>query len=381
MRIVTGCEVNNGGRQLHGGCNDTDMVGIGRPLLSINGAFRPQRLSGQQRYATEISAELLRRPEVDEIGVPPRFASRRAATWAWVEAGLPLHARGHTLLSLTSRAPALARRHVVTVHDLFPLSHPEWYSRRYVALHAPLLRHHLAHAEALIAVSDPVAEQLRARAGRAVDVVVAPNAPSAVFGSATDPSLVRAVLARVGRADLSSRAGYLLSVGSADPRKNLARLVDAHRTLSVDLRRSFPLIVAGGESDVFRGGGIAGSDDVIRAGYVTDAELAALYAGAAAVALPSLDEGFGLPAVEAVVSGARLALSDIAVFRWICGDDAEYFTPTSVESIRAALDNVLTTPPDPGRTHRLVTSVRARFSWPGSAEQIFDSVSARHGNR
>lgn len=348
-------------------------------MLTINGAFRPQRMSGQQRYATEIAAALLQRPGVREVRVPSHLAAHRAASWAWVQTGLPVSARGQALLSLTSRAPAIAHRHVVTVHDLFPLNHPEWYSRRYIALHAPLLRHQLAHAEALVAVSEPVAEQVRARAQRAVDVVVAPNAPSAVFSEAHDPSLVRAVLARVGRAELISRAGYCLAVGSMDPRKNLARLADAHRLLSVDVRQAFPLLVVGSESDVFRGGAIFDSDDVVRAGHVTDAELAALYAGAAAVVFPSLDEGFGLPAVEAAVAGARLAVSDIAVFRWICADDVEYFDPTSVESIRATLNTVLTMPAKPMRSVRLAASVLSRFSWSASANLIFDSIKARSG--
>ena len=77
------------------------------------------------------------------------------------------------------------------------------------------------------------------------------------------------------------------------------------------------------------------------AGYVSDDDLAELYANARGVVFPSLAEGFGLPLVEAAASGARLAVSDIEVFRWIGEHHVRYFDPTSVESIAQSLADMI----------------------------------------
>ncbi|MFW7414194.1 glycosyltransferase family 4 protein [Demequina sp. SO4-18] len=302
--------------------------------VMVNGAFRAQRVTGQQRYATEIADRLVAGPGVAEARPEGRWAGSAGREWAWTLTRLPRLARHSTLVSLTSRAP-LGVKQVLAVHDLFVLTHPEWYSRRYVATHAPALRAQIRAATTVIAVSEPAAQQVRDRFG--VDVVVAPNAPSRVFrerGRTGD-----AVLGRLG----ISPGRYLLTVGSLDPRKNLARLAAAYERLPAPERAVMPLVVVGAGAAIYRSSDFDPPGGMTSAGYVSDDELASLYRESRAVVFPSLAEGFGLPLVEAAAAGARaLVISDIPVFRWICGDGAEYVDPTSVESIsrglRAAVD-------------------------------------------
>ena len=108
----------------------------------INGAFRGQAITGVQRYATELASRLpwpeLRRRREDDRALP---------AWAWSQT-LGIRARGRLLLTFTSRGPAVHRGQVVVVHDLFALTHPEWYSRRYALTHAPILRDQLRTARA-----------------------------------------------------------------------------------------------------------------------------------------------------------------------------------------------------------------------------------------
>ncbi|MGI3785610.1 MAG: glycosyltransferase family 4 protein, partial [Janthinobacterium lividum] len=260
------------------------------------------------------------------------------------------------LLSLTARAPLWARRHVLVVHDLFVLTNPEWFSRKYVWTHAPLLRLQLRTAKALVAVSEPVAAQL---ASYGVPVSVAPNAPSAVFSSASmlDDEIV--LEARGLR-----RGTYLLAVGSLDPRKNLPLLARAYAALTPEERASHPLVVVGGGAAIFRSQDIAWSPEVVDAGYVSDDELRALYAGARAVVFVSLAEGFGLPLVEAAAAGAgSLVISDIEVFRWVCGPAAHYVDPTSVESITGGLRRSMDVELPPGID-------LDRFDWDDSARRV-----------
>jgi glycosyltransferase involved in cell wall biosynthesis len=266
---------------------------------------------------------------------------------------------------MTARAPLWCRRHVLVVHDLFVLSNPEWFSRAYVATHAWLLRSQIRRAAAIVAVSQPVAEQLSARYGG--PVVVAPNAPSSVFdrrvGRPVENDDADQVLARLGL----RRGQYLLTVGSMDPRKNLRRLAQAYAALPESDRVACPLVVVGGGSAVFRNEHLSWPAGVVDAGFVADEDLRYLYAGCRALVLVSQAEGFGLPLVEAAAAGAPgVVLSDIPVFRWICGDAAIYVDPSSTSSITAGLRRGIAEP-------RPLEIDLERFSWDASAETIGDT--------
>ncbi len=334
--------------------------------MLVNQSFVMQRVTGQQRYATEIGNRLLAHEGFDGVQPGGRWAGSALRVWLWVMAVLPARAGSSVLLSMTARAPLWQRRHVLVVHDLFVLTNPEWFSRRYYWTHAPLLRLQLRTAAALVAVSQPVADQL---AGYSADVHVAPNAPSDVFTAGGGPVVTDALAVRG-----LEPGGYFLTVGSMDPRKNLPALAQAYARLSEQERRAHPLVVVGGGSAVFRDQDISWPAEVVDAGYVTDEELRELYRGSLAVVFPSLAEGFGLPLVEAAAAGAPcLVISDIPVFRWVCGDAAHYVDPTDVASITAGLTEAVATP-------RAQVVDLGRFSWDESAgvvRELCSTVAAR----
>lgn len=334
------------------------------PTVLINQSYAGQRITGQQRYATEIATRLLKSPDFEAVTPGPFWSQATLRTWLWLQAVLPWLAGRSMVLSMTSRAPLWRRRHVLVVHDLFVLTNPEWFSCLYHLTHAPLLRAQIRSAAAIVAVSQPVAEQL-ATMYRG-PIVVAANAPSEVF-RVPDPDL-SALTARglhPGR--------YFLAVGSMDPRKNLGRLAAAYRQLSALERRAHPLVVVGGGSGVFKSEAIDWPKETIDAGYVTDEDLRQLYRHSAAVVLTSLAEGFGLPLVEACASGARnLVVSDIPVFRWICGPAAHYVDPLSAESIADGLRNALQGAP-------LAQADLDRFDWDHSSRLIEELCAAVAG--
>ncbi len=245
---------------------------------------------------------------------------------------------------------------MLVVHDLFVLTNPGWFSRRYYLTHAPLLRAQIRRAAAVVAVSQPTADQVASLYQG--PIVVAPNAPSATFTDwdGTDDGALRR---------LSLRANsYFLAVGSMDPRKNLRRLAQAYGCLSADERRAHPLVVVGGGSAVFRQHDLEWPTGTVDAGYVSDEELRQFYRNAHAVVMVSLAEGFGLPLVEAAACGARhLLVSDIPVFRWICGESAHYVNPLVLSEIAEGLRKVLATP----RAQNIDLS---RFDWDASAQLI-----------
>jgi glycosyltransferase involved in cell wall biosynthesis len=263
-----------------------------------------------------------------------------------------------------------ARNHVVTVHDLFVFEHPEWYSRRYVLTHRAVQWFQMRTATVLVAVSEPTAERLRAIVGQRCMIVVAPNAPS--------PSLEQAdhdLTARVMATHNLSEGRFFLAVGSADPRKNLSRIAEAHS--GSGLAAELPLVVVGSQAGIFRSAPQGIEREVRRLGYVDDATLSALYAAAAAVVFVPLAEGFGLPAVEALAGEAQLICSDIAVLRWVCRDDATYVDPMDIGAIAAAMREVLASPRSAAAVAAAATRARARFSWTSSAAVVLDAIEAR----
>lgn len=145
---------------------------------------------------------------------------------------------------------------------------------------------------------------------------------------------------------------YLLFVGASGPRKGLATLLAA---LDPELP---PLVVAGpGEPSADRG--------VLRTGYLPEPELRRLVAGASALVLPSHDEGFGLPALEALACGVPVVCSDLPALREVAAQHAVFATPGDPQELRAALHRALTSPPDQasGRAHA------TGFTWEKCADR------------
>ncbi|WP_122262040.1 glycosyltransferase family 4 protein [Ornithinimicrobium cerasi] len=323
-------------------------------MIVVNAAWQGQRTTGQQRYASEVTRRLLTHPGV--VARPVRISTNRWLAWTQVQ-GLSLWGRDEVLITLTSRGPALHRCHVVVVHDHFVLSNPEWYSPKYVVTHAPVLKAQIRGASGLVFVSEATRSRHIALFGDETPSVIAPN-------GVTAPALETVRPWPLGRP-------YLLAVASTDPRKNLDRLIQAYSSLPSDARRQCSLVVVGGtNSTVFAASQhlIDESDGILSLGYVTDDELWSLYRGARAVVVPSLDEGFGLPLIEAAALGAPLVVSDIPVFRWIAAERAVYFDPKDVESIRDSLRRVVSddvVPVDPA-------AVRSRFGWDHTAQKILD---------
>jgi alpha-1,3-rhamnosyl/mannosyltransferase len=218
-------------------------------------------------------------------------------------------------------------------------------------------------ARALLCISQATRAELVARFPAAASrAIVTPLAADAAFAAAApDP----AVAARHG---LDRR--YVLSTATLEPRKNLSRLIEAFAALDPALRERFELVLVGG-----RGWRTEALDATLTRhaalvrtlGFVDDADLPALYAGADLVAYPSLEEGFGLPVLEAMAAGAPVLTSDRSSLPEVGGDAAFYVDPTSVDRIRAGLATLLA---DPERRAALAAAgrVRAReFSWEATA--------------
>lgn len=175
---------------------------------------------------------------------------------------------------------------------------------------------------------------------------------------------------------------YILFVGTLEPRKNLSRLLRAYAGLPEQIRNRLPLVLAGGAGWGFgdparqaRKLGISGS--VHLTGYVSDAELSALYSNARFLVMPSLYEGFGLPIIEAHARGVPVLTSNTASMPEVAGDAAVLVDPLSIQAIRAGLERLACDETEYARLKAHARANAARFDWAKSAatlEQVFISA-------
>ena len=165
---------------------------------------------------------------------------------------------------------------------------------------------------------------------------------------------------------------FIMYVGRPTPHKNLRRLIKAY----AELKQQHPelhLVLAGKEDSNYRRHArfVRKHDipDVVFTGFVSDGQLRWLYEHCAAYVFPSLSEGFGLPGLEAMAAGAPVVSSDATCLPEVYGEAAEYFDPRDIESIRKAVNKVLT---KPERRKALITAGKkqvTKYSWQRMAEQ------------
>ncbi len=344
-----------------------------RVIFNVDAITAP--LTGIGRYALELARGLARSEHVEALRLysayqwveDPEHALRSNRTIAAVRRHVPfksvaleaytqlrsamfrLHTRGlgdwllHTpnYVLMPFAGPALT-----TVHDLSWLAHPETHPPERVRFLERHLPRSLEQASAVLTDSDFIADEITAKLGVArAKLRVVPLGVDAAYRPRA-PRELAPVLARHALADQA----YLLAVATQEPRKNLARLARAYAALPRELRARHPLVIAGGRgwlnAELERVlAPLEARGEVRRLGYVDEAELPLLYAGAHAFAFPSLYEGFGLPVLEAMASGVPVltsrgsSLEEIA--RDALGPIALCVDPLDVDALRAGLERLL----------------------------------------
>lgn len=321
------------------------------------------------------STHLGRFPRAKEVVLPGK--SPLARLW-----------REHVLLPLACRREGAELLHcpksaipyfspgcpvVVTLHDLIPVKHPELEKRAaqlYWRLH---IRRAAEKSDFIITISQWAKAEIMAEYG-------VPAEKIAIIMQSFDPSMLDTRDPAEGeriRSRYGLSTGYILYVGTIQPRKNLTTLIEAYHLLRRDMPAAPPLVIVGRKGwlydDLFaRIGELGLTDNVLFTGFVYDEELPYLFDGAKVFVYLSLLEGFGRPPLEAMACGVPVLTSNTTAIPEVVGDAGITVPPLDRVAVADALRRLLD-------DHSLAADLKTRgaeqarkFSWEKAARETLD---------
>lgn len=335
--------------------------------MIVNGRFLRARPTGLHRVARQLLSAAQDAGLATEVLVPAGttdpLADRslpavpgRAGQHAWEQVELPLAAGRRPVLSLANTAPVWARRGVVTVHDLATRVGPQWF-RPELRLYGRLAVAAARRARLVLTVSQHMAGELAGVGIPSERIRVVRNAVGPEFRPAPEQAIEEL------RGRLGLRLPYVVVVGWADPRKDVATAAAAHR--AVEGAVPHELVLVGGTHRNFAPVDEPLGGSIRRLGYLPDDDLPILLSGAAALLYPSRYEGFGLPPAEALACGTPALVTDLPVLREATGGSATYLPAGDGEAwagaLRAALEGAIRPGPPPRWTWREAGAELARL--------------------
>jgi glycosyltransferase involved in cell wall biosynthesis len=367
--------------------------------VSLDASAIPGQPAGGGRYVLELATALTARPDVDlaivarrgdgarwralgRADVVEQAPPRRPMRLAWEQLALPrvlrelgveVHHAPHYTMPERAHVPK-----VVTVHDVTFFDHPEWHERTKAPFFRRAIRVAAERAQALVCVSAVTADRLRSHLSPKAPVHVIPHgvdharfAPAAGAGADDDAAL----------GALGVHPRYIAFLGTLEPRKDVPSLIAAFDRVA-ETERDLLLVIAGldgwGTAAVGEAiGRAAHRDRIRRVGYVPDNAVPALLRHAAAVAYPSLDEGFGLPALEALACGAPLVTTEGTAMAEVTGDAALLVPAGDADALAGALQALVAGGTDVDRLRLEGPAVAARYTWDASAAahlEVYRSV-------
>ena len=324
--------------------------------IVVNGRFLSRRITGVERYGDEILSHIGSRCRLEKTRLQG-FAGH-----AWEQFILPSKLTSHSILwSPANTGPLFVRNQALTIHDLSPLEHPEWFKNSfsvYYRLFLPVLARRVG---VIFAPSEYVQQKVIKRFN-ARRVIVTPNG---VDTSRFQPD--------ARQETFTFPKHYILFVGSLQPRKNLQALLHAWQTIKDEFEQLW-LVVAGDAGTVFNNIKLDADERVRFLGYAPDTDLPGLYARATLFVLPSLDEGFGLPALEAMACGTPIIVSNGGALPETVGDAGLIFDLNTSDDLVHAIRQVLC---DQNLRSCLqekgLTRVK-NFSWQRTAELVWNAL-------
>ncbi|MGE5224186.1 MAG: glycosyltransferase family 4 protein [Omnitrophica WOR_2 bacterium] len=341
----------------------------------INARSLDRRLSGVERYTSEVARRLgtqVRR-EAPGGNLPAGIGH------FWEQVILPGKVRdGELLWSPANTGPLAITNQVLTLHDIHVLEHPEWFHPAFAAWYRWALPRLVRRVRRVLTVSEHSRKQIQKYFSLPDDrvIAIAGGVDLAQFKPAPEAAIYQ-VRQRYGLIH-----DYVLFVGTIEPRKNLPWLLNTWRMV----RTRFPrvdLAIAGDPVSHFTRAlpvDSIGSRDLQEGihflGYVADSDLAALYSGAKILLLPSLTEGFGLTALEAMACGLPVIASKSGALPETVGEGGWLVPPLNSSAWADAIYCLLANRDCWLDYQRRGLENARRFSWDNTAAGVWQELEA-----
>ena len=370
-------------------------IGINAQLLSFSQNYRN---GGVSRYIRSLLTELAKRPGEHEYTVfvngnevverlnarheqisyvsAPWPESRPAARVAWEQFVLPNLLRQKPIDVLHSPVNVLPTWQpaqcatIVTLHDLAFLRFPEVLTQAKRMYHQTFTIRSLRHATTLITVSESTRQDAHELVGIPLERIqtVYPCINEHFSNVIKDEQIAQF------RQQKGLTEGYVLYMGTLEPRKNITTLIDAYALLRQKYAVREKLVLAGGKGWLYdaifaKVRQLDMEADVLFPGFVADSEQALWYGAASAFAYPSLYEGFGLPVAEALAMGIPTVTSDVSSLPEAGAGVALCVDPGDVQAISEAVYKSLNDTTFRQHSQRMASSIAQRFSAARMTEQ------------
>ena len=328
--------------------------------IVVNTRFQSRRVTGVERYAQEISKRLHPKPRL----IRPKRALGQIGGHLWEQFILPAQLqKDEVLWSPANAGPWMIHKQAVTIHDASVFDHPEWFRPSFAAWTRLSWKILAKRVKAVITVSNFSCERLKYHLKISDEKIrVIPNG----VGKPFEPQTQKAIKDIQEKYRLAKP--YFLFVGTHEPRKNLHNLFQAWEQAKIN---NHTLIIAGTKGIVFTEtiSPSGKSDNIKWLGYLPDLELPALYSGATAAIVPSVYEGFGLTALEAMACGAPVIASNTTAFPETTGGAALLVDPYNSNELADAMKNIMENKTLANTLYERGLQRAAQFTWEESAHK------------
>lgn len=261
----------------------------------------------------------------------------------------------------------------MVIHDLTYIDLPQYVSAKLRRDLERFVPKQIKRSNFIVTVSEFSKQRIKDILKPSQDIIVTPIPPAR-------PTLHNDTDCQAALHKLGIYKPYILTLGTVEPRKNIAKLIEAYKDLPEDVREKYALVIAGrigwySEADeaAIKAATHEGYD-VHHLGYVQENEREILYQAATLFVCASHYEGFGMPILEAMSYGTPCAVSDISVFHEVAGNAADYFDQEKAGVIAAHLESLLT---NKQLLEKLGTEAKQRaesFDWRAIAESLYERI-------
>ncbi len=335
----------------------------------INARFLTQQITGVQQFAYEICRNL-QSTSVQYVLLAPQGVEQpqalkhlgfknigRGSGYIWEQVELPRFLKKNgtcLLLNFCNTAPLLYRNQWVTIHDLAFMFHPEWFSKSFARVYRYLIPRIVKRSQKVFTVSQTIRKQLQAVLG------VEESRIEILHNGIHKELLSQAPTTNV-------RKPFILTVSSINPRKNLAFLIKAFTQSGLT---NHELIIVGAPNAVFGKEQYELPANITFTGYISNADLIQLYQEAELFVSLSLDEGFGIPVLEALFCNCPVLLSDIDVYHECFGEVAHFTSSSNLTQAASDLRETVVSKP----IAKPVMDLFTRYNYAASAKKLNELV-------